>query len=76
MAGFLVGLQLVVVSVLLLAYRQFAAIPFVPAYLLFRMFRAYTAFETLLTLRLKPATAGPAAATTPGARLSGARRST
>ncbi len=64
-AGFLVGLQLVVVSVLLLAYRQFAAIPFVPAYLLFRMFRAYTAFETLLTLRLKPATAGPAAATTP-----------
>ena len=75
-AGFLVGLQLVVVSVLLLAYRQFAAIPFVPAYLLFRMFRAYTAFETLLTLRLKPATAEASAATTPGGRLSGAQPST
>ena len=58
-AGFLVGLQLVVVSLLLIAYRQFAAIPFVPAYLVFRMFRAYTAFETLLTLRLKPATVEP-----------------
>ena len=34
-AGFLVGLQLVVISVLLLAYRQFAALPFVPAFLLF-----------------------------------------
>ena len=57
-AGFLVGLQLVVISLLLLAYRQFAAVPFVPVFLLFRMFRAYTAFETLLTLRLKPARAG------------------
>ena len=63
-AGFLVGLQLVVVSVLLIAYRQFAAMPFVPAYLLFRMFRAYTAFETLLTLRLKPSTTEAGAATT------------
>ena len=53
-AGFLVGLQLVVITLLLLAYRQFAALPFVPAFLVFRMFRAYTAFETLLTLRLKP----------------------
>ena len=57
-AGFLVGLQLVVISLLLLAYRQFAAVPFVPVFLLLRMFRAYTAFETLLTLRLKPARAG------------------
>ncbi len=57
-AGFLVGLQLVVIALLLLAYRQFAALPFVPAFLLFRMFRAYTAFETLLTLRLKPANPG------------------
>jgi cellulose synthase/poly-beta-1,6-N-acetylglucosamine synthase-like glycosyltransferase len=75
-AGFLIGLQLVVISVLLLAYRQFAAMPFVPAYLLFRMFRAYTAFETLLTLRLKQSTAGAGAATTPGGGLSGARPST
>jgi cellulose synthase/poly-beta-1,6-N-acetylglucosamine synthase-like glycosyltransferase len=56
-AGFLVGLQLVVITLLLLAYRQFAVMPFVPAYLIFRMFRAYTAFETVLTLRLKPAPA-------------------
>lgn len=55
-AGFLIGLQLVVIAILLLVYRQFAAVPFVPVFLLFRMFRAYTAFETLLTLRLKPAT--------------------
>ena len=54
-AGFLVGLQLIVITLLLLANRQFAAVPFVPAFLLFRMFRAYTAFETILTLRLKPA---------------------
>jgi cellulose synthase/poly-beta-1,6-N-acetylglucosamine synthase-like glycosyltransferase len=57
-AGFLVGLQLVVITILLVAYRQFAAVPYVPAFLLFRMFRAYTAFETLLTLRLKPAGPG------------------
>jgi hypothetical protein len=46
-----------VITLLLLAYRQFAVMPFVPAYLIFRMFRAYTAFETVLTLRLKPAPA-------------------
>jgi cellulose synthase/poly-beta-1,6-N-acetylglucosamine synthase-like glycosyltransferase len=63
-AGFLVGLQLVVISVLLLANRQFGAIPFVPAYLVFRMFRAYTAFETVLTLRLKHAAARPGGPTT------------
>ena len=57
-AGFLVGLQLIVIALLLLANRQFAALPFVPAFLLFRMFRAYTAFETILTLRLKPGGAG------------------
>ena len=75
-AGFLIGLQLVVISVLLIAYRQFAVMPFVPAYLLFRMFRAYTAFETLLTLRLKPATARASAPIRLGGRLSGARPST
>jgi cellulose synthase/poly-beta-1,6-N-acetylglucosamine synthase-like glycosyltransferase len=75
-AGFLVGLQLVVISVLLVAYRQFAAMPFVPAYLLFRMFRAYTAFETLLTLRLKPSPAEAGAVTTPSGQLSGAGSST
>lgn len=53
-AGFIVGLQLIVITMLLLVHRQFRVLPFVPAYLLFRMFRAYTGFETLLTLRLKP----------------------
>jgi cellulose synthase/poly-beta-1,6-N-acetylglucosamine synthase-like glycosyltransferase len=53
-AGFIVGLQLIVISVLLLAHRKFSVIPFLPAYLVFRLFRAYAAFEALLTLLLKP----------------------
>jgi cellulose synthase/poly-beta-1,6-N-acetylglucosamine synthase-like glycosyltransferase len=52
-AGFLVGLQLIVISLLLIAHRRFAVLPYVPSYLLFRMLRAYIAFETVLTLRLK-----------------------
>jgi cellulose synthase/poly-beta-1,6-N-acetylglucosamine synthase-like glycosyltransferase/SRSO17 transposase len=52
-AGFLVGLQLIVISLLLIAHRKLTVIPFVPAYLVFRMFRAYIAFETVLTLRLR-----------------------
>lgn len=54
-AGFIVGFQLSVISVLLLTHRQLAVIPFLPAYLVFRIFRAYVAFEALLTLLLKPA---------------------
>ena len=53
-AGFIVGLQLIVIAAILLAHRRFRVLPFVPGYLIFRMFRAYVAFETLLTLRLKP----------------------
>jgi cellulose synthase/poly-beta-1,6-N-acetylglucosamine synthase-like glycosyltransferase len=52
-AGFLVGLQLIVISVLLVAYRKFGILPFVPTYLVFRLLRAYIAFETILTLRLR-----------------------
>lgn len=52
-AGFIVGLQLVVIAVLLLAHRKFAVLPFVPTYLLFRLFRSYVAFETLFTLPLR-----------------------
>lgn len=53
-AGFVVGLQLVVISTLLLATRQFRTLLSIPLYVLFRLFRAYIAFETVLTLRLKP----------------------
>jgi cellulose synthase/poly-beta-1,6-N-acetylglucosamine synthase-like glycosyltransferase len=53
-AGFIVGLQLIVIAVILLAHGRFGVLPFVPGYLVFRLFRAYVAFETLLTLRLKP----------------------
>ena len=53
-AGFIVGLQLIVIAVILLAHRRLGVLPYVPGYLLFRLFRAYVAFETLLTLRLKP----------------------
>ena len=53
-AGFIVGLQLIVIAVILVAHGRFGVLPFVPGYLIFRLFRAYVAFETLLTLRLKP----------------------
>jgi cellulose synthase/poly-beta-1,6-N-acetylglucosamine synthase-like glycosyltransferase len=53
MAGFIVGLQLFVITALLIAHRNFAVLPFVPVYLLFRVFRAYVAFETILSLCLK-----------------------
>jgi cellulose synthase/poly-beta-1,6-N-acetylglucosamine synthase-like glycosyltransferase len=53
-AGFIVGLQLIVIAVILIANRRFGVLPWVPGYLIFRLFRAYVAFETLLTLRLKP----------------------
>jgi cellulose synthase/poly-beta-1,6-N-acetylglucosamine synthase-like glycosyltransferase len=52
-AGFLVGLQLFVISVLLIVHGRFRVLPFVPGYILFRLLRAYIAFETILTLRLK-----------------------
>ena len=54
LAGFIVGLQAIVICVVLLAHRRFRELPFVPLYLLFRLFRAYVAFETVLTLRLAP----------------------
>jgi cellulose synthase/poly-beta-1,6-N-acetylglucosamine synthase-like glycosyltransferase len=54
-AGFIVGLQLIVIAALLLTHRRFAVIPFLPAYLVFRIFRAYVALEALLTLPLAPA---------------------
>lgn len=54
LAGFLAGLQVIVITVLLVRHRYFKVVPFVPAYLLFRLFRAYVAFETVLTLRLAP----------------------
>jgi cellulose synthase/poly-beta-1,6-N-acetylglucosamine synthase-like glycosyltransferase/SRSO17 transposase len=60
-AGFLVGLQLIVITILLIGRRKLAVIPFVPAYLVFRMFRAYIAFETVLTLRLREGRDDPTA---------------
>jgi hypothetical protein len=53
-AGFIVGLQLIIISVLLLCHGEVAVLPFVPAYVVFRMYRAYVAFETVLTLPLAP----------------------
>jgi cellulose synthase/poly-beta-1,6-N-acetylglucosamine synthase-like glycosyltransferase len=60
-AGFLLGLQLLVTAVVLAGNRQFSVLPYVPAYLLFRLLRAYIAFEALLTLRLRPSRARVAA---------------
>jgi cellulose synthase/poly-beta-1,6-N-acetylglucosamine synthase-like glycosyltransferase len=54
-AGFIIGLQLIIISVLLLSYGEVAMLPFVPAYVVFRMYRSYIAFETVFTLPLAPA---------------------
>lgn len=50
--GFVVGVQLLVITAILLAHRKFEAIPVIPSYLVFRIFRAYIALETLLSLQL------------------------
>jgi cellulose synthase/poly-beta-1,6-N-acetylglucosamine synthase-like glycosyltransferase len=54
-AGFIVGLQLIIISVLLLVHGELGMLPFVPAYVVFRMYRAYVALEAVLTLPLAPA---------------------
>jgi cellulose synthase/poly-beta-1,6-N-acetylglucosamine synthase-like glycosyltransferase len=54
--GFIVGLQLLVITIVLVGYRKWEVIPFVPLYLVFRIFRAYVALEALLSLQLKAAT--------------------
>lgn len=54
MVRLLVVFQVVAAGALLVAQREFAALPFAPLTLLYRLFLAYIAFETLLTLRLKP----------------------
>lgn len=51
--GFIVGLQLLVITIVLLGHRKWETIPYVPLYLVFRVFRAYVALEALLSLQLK-----------------------
>jgi hypothetical protein len=41
------------VVVLLVAYRRFRYLPFVPLYLVFRAFKLYVAMEALLTLEVR-----------------------
>jgi cellulose synthase/poly-beta-1,6-N-acetylglucosamine synthase-like glycosyltransferase len=62
--GFIVGLQLLVITIVLLGYRKWEVIPFVPLYLVFRVFRAYVALEALMSLQLKAARV-PAPVTVP-----------
>ncbi|MGH2946148.1 MAG: hypothetical protein ACRDPC_07815 [Solirubrobacteraceae bacterium] len=57
--GAVLSLQLAVIAALLLAHREFRALAAAPTYLLFRLFRAYVALETLLTLRLRASPARP-----------------
>jgi cellulose synthase/poly-beta-1,6-N-acetylglucosamine synthase-like glycosyltransferase len=75
-AGFIVGLQLIVILVILLAHRQFRVLPFIPAYLVFRLFRSYIAFEALLTLPLARPARGDAFSrpATPMPEVAGAAR--
>ncbi len=51
--GSAIGANLVVVALLLVANGRPGALPFVPAYLVFRVFKLYVAFQTLLTLELR-----------------------
>jgi cellulose synthase/poly-beta-1,6-N-acetylglucosamine synthase-like glycosyltransferase len=52
-ARVLVGLQLVSAAAVLVAHKEFRALPFVPLTVLYRLVLAYIAFETLLTLALR-----------------------
>lgn len=48
-----VGPALFMTSSVLLVHRRIDLIPYIPAYLLFRLFRAYIAYESLFTFVLK-----------------------
>ena len=48
------GPSLILTLITLLIYRKFSLIPFLPAYLVFRLARAYIVLEMLFTLSLKP----------------------
>jgi hypothetical protein len=50
----LVGLQLAAAAAVLVAQREWGALPYVPLTVLYRLVLAYIAFETLLTLALRP----------------------
>jgi hypothetical protein len=51
--GIIVGAHIAIVVVLLVAYRRFRYLPFVPLYLVFRAFKLYVAMEALLTLEVR-----------------------
>ena len=51
-----VGTAFLLTLGVLVAYRRFDLLPFVPAYLVLRLIRAYVALEMLFTLPLKTAT--------------------
>lgn len=45
-------------TLILLAYRQFDVVPFIPTYVAFALFRSYIGLETVLTLRLRGSAGG------------------
>ncbi len=51
--GIIVGVHVAMVVVMLLAYRRWRYLPYVPVYLLFRAFKLYVAMEALLTLEVR-----------------------
>jgi hypothetical protein len=50
----LAGFQVAVAIAVLVAHRQYRALPYVPLTLGYRLFLAYVAFETVLTLVVTP----------------------
>lgn len=47
------AIQLLIIAIVLVIGREFRSLPFLPLFLVFRVFRSYVAFEMLLTLKLK-----------------------
>jgi cellulose synthase/poly-beta-1,6-N-acetylglucosamine synthase-like glycosyltransferase len=54
-AAIVFGPEVLVTLLAVLAFRQFRLVPFIPAYFVFRLFRAYIGLEVLLSLHQKAA---------------------
>jgi cellulose synthase/poly-beta-1,6-N-acetylglucosamine synthase-like glycosyltransferase len=54
LGALVVGPGAIITLITVMAYRRFELVPFVPAYLIFRLIRAYFAIDMLLTLPVRP----------------------
>jgi cellulose synthase/poly-beta-1,6-N-acetylglucosamine synthase-like glycosyltransferase len=63
--GAVLGVHLVLVTALVVVRGRLNAVPYLPAYVLFRLFKVYVAFGALLTLEPRPTRARPRPAPVP-----------